>query len=231
MTRHLEPEVVVQFLREHPEFFVTHAELFAAMTVPNPHGGKAVSLMERQMFTVKEKLRVQEQRLADLVRMGVENDAIVEKLAAWTRPLVSARDPADLPALVVEGLRKQFNVPFCALRIWDLESTYDHLPCGQAVPVDIITFANGLMAPHCGPNSGYSAASWLEGEAKSVAMLPLRVGAAPQAFGLIVLGSPDAARFTAEMGVAMLARMAVTASAALSRLLPASKPAVASAGA
>jgi uncharacterized protein len=229
MTRHLEPDTIAQFLREHPEFFNEYADVFAAMTVPNPHGGKAVSLVERQLYTVKEKLRVQEQRLADLVRMGVENDAIVEKLAAWTRPLVSARSPSDLPDLVVEGLRKQFNVPFCAMRIWELDVGFEKLSCGHAVPVDVITFANSLVAPHCGPNSGYAAAGWLEGEAKSLAMLPLRVGAAPQAFGLIVLGSPDPARFTAEMGVAMLARMAVTASAALSRLLPASKPAVASA--
>jgi uncharacterized protein len=218
---------VALFLREHPEFFNDHADIFAGMTVPNPHGGKAISLVERQLYTLKEKLRVQEQRLAGLVRMGVENDAIVEKLAAWTRPLVGARHAADLPALVVEGLRSQFTVPFCAMRIWELEAGFEKLPCGQAVPVDVITFANSLVAPHCGPNSGYTPAAWLEGEAKSLAMLPLRVGAAPQAFGLIVLGSPDPARFTTDMGVTMLARMAVTASAALSRLLPASKSAVA----
>jgi uncharacterized protein len=227
MSKHLEPDTVAQFLREHPEFFNDHADVFAGMTVPNPHGGKAVSLVERQLYTIKEKLRVQEQRLADLVRMGVENDAIVEKLAAWTRPLVGARSAIDLPELVVQGLRKQFNVPFCALRIWELDVGFEKLPCGQAVPVDVITLANSLVAPHCGPNSGFAPAAWLEGEAKSLAMLPLRVGAAPQAFGLIVMGSPDATRFTADMGVTMLARMAVTASAALSRLLPTSKPAVA----
>jgi uncharacterized protein YigA (DUF484 family) len=227
MTRELEPHAVAQFLREHPDFFEANAEVFASLTVPNPHGGKAVSLVERQLYTVKDKLRVQEQRLADLVRMGVENDAIVEKLAAWTRPLVGARDAGSLPDLVVQGLRQQFSVPMCAMRIWELDAPFEHLPCGAPVAVDVITFANSLSAPHCGPNAGYAAAEWLEGEAKSVALLPLRIGAAPQAFGLIVLGSPDAARFSSDMGVTMLARMAVTASAALSRLLPASKPAAA----
>jgi uncharacterized protein YigA (DUF484 family) len=230
MTRELEPQTVAQFLREHPEFLNTHADVFASLTVPNPHGGKAVSLVERQLYTVKEKLRVQEQRLADLVRMGVENDAIVEKLAAWTRPLVGARDAAELPSLVVQGLRNQFNVPLCAMRIWELDAAFDHLPCAAPVAVDVITFANSLVAPHCGPNSGYAAAAWLDAPAASVALLPLRIGAAPQAFGLIVMGSPDPARFSSDMGVTMLGRMAVTASAALSRLLPASKPAVARAG-
>jgi uncharacterized protein len=227
MTRELEAQTVAQFLRDHPDFFDVHADVFAGLTVPNPHGGKAVSLVERQLYTVKDKLRVHEQRLADLVRMGVENDAIVEKLAAWTRPLVGARDAGDLPELVVQGLRNQFNVPLAAMRIWELDAAFEHLPCGAPVAVDVITFANSLSAPHCGPNAGYAAAEWLDGEAKSVALLPLRIGAAPQAFGLIVLGSPDPSRFSSEMGVTMLARMAVTASAALSRLLPMPKAAVA----
>jgi uncharacterized protein YigA (DUF484 family) len=46
------------------------------------------------------------------------------------------------------------------------------------------------------------------------------VGAAPQAFGLLVLGSPDPDRFDATMGTAFLERIAETASASLSRLLP-----------
>jgi uncharacterized protein YigA (DUF484 family) len=45
------------------------------------------------------------------------------------------------------------------------------------------------------------------------------VGAAPQAFGLLVLGSPDPARFQQGMGTAFLERIAEIASAALSRLL------------
>jgi hypothetical protein len=49
-------------------------------------------------------------------------------------------------------------------------------------------------------------------------MLPLRVGASPDAFGLLVLGSPDKDRFQITMGTAFLARIAELASAALARL-------------
>ena len=55
--------------------------------------------------------------------------------------------------------------------------------------------------------------------ATSTALVPIRVGAAPEAFGLLVLGSPDPTRFTAEMGTTYLARIGEIASAALSRLL------------
>ena len=56
-------------------------------------------------------------------------------------------------------------------------------------------------------------------QTRSLALLPMRVGAAPESFGLLVLGSPDPARFQASMGTAYLERIAETASAALSRLL------------
>jgi uncharacterized protein YigA (DUF484 family) len=50
-------------------------------------------------------------------------------------------------------------------------------------------------------------------------MLPLRVGAAPEAYGLVILGSPDPKRFTPDMGTTYLARIGEIASAALARLV------------
>lgn len=89
------------------------------------------------------------------------------------------------------------------------------------MPVDVITLANGMMQPFCGPNADFQAASWLpDGGAgtRSIALLPLRKGVDPNAFGLIVLGSADADRFRSGMGTAFLERIAEIASAALSRL-------------
>ena len=54
---------------------------------------------------------------------------------------------------------------------------------------------------------------------KSVALIPLRMGATPEAYGLLVLGSPDASRFTSTMGTTYLARIEEIASAALARLM------------
>ena len=58
------------------------------------------------------------------------------------------------------------------------------------------------------------------GSVQSLAMLPLRVGADPETFGLLVLGSADKDRFQITMGTAFLERIAELASAALSRLRP-----------
>ncbi|RYF66266.1 MAG: DUF484 family protein, partial [Comamonadaceae bacterium] len=58
-------------------------------------------------------------------------------------------------------------------------------------------------------------------QVQSLALLPLREGALDgetPAFGLLVLGSPDAQRFGADMGTDFLVRIAELASAALTRL-------------
>jgi uncharacterized protein YigA (DUF484 family) len=78
-----------------------------------------------------------------------------------------------------------------------------------------------LTAPFCGQNNDFEAATWLEEGAsvQSIAMLPLRNGTETEAFGLLVLGSPDASRFTSDMGTEFLSQIADTASAALTCLL------------
>ena len=82
-------------------------------------------------------------------------------------------------------------------------------------------FSNGLNAPFCGLNNAFEAASWLADAplVRSIAMLPLRVGAAPDAFGLLVLGSADPGRFSADMATDFLTKIAETSSAALTCLL------------
>lgn len=212
---------VARYLRDNPDFFEAHGELLAALTVPHPHGGRAISLQERQLEVLREKLRAYELKLAELLRIGQENDAIGEKLQRWTRQLLLAADPAQLPDIVVDGLRTVFSVPQVAMRLWALREAHLGLECASPVPVDVITLANSMKQPFCGPNSEFQAASWLPdggADARSIALLPLRKGVDPNAFGLIVLGSADPDRFRAGMGTAFLERIAETASAALSRL-------------
>jgi len=85
---------------------------------------------------------------------------------------------------------------------------------------DSKTFASSLQLPYCGVNSDFEAAKWLEepGAAKSLALIPLRSGAALDAFGMLVLASPDPQRFNAGMGTDFLERIGELTSAALSRL-------------
>ena len=224
MTQSASAEQVAQYLHDNPGFFDAHAELLASITVPHPHGGRAVSLVERQVDLLREKNRALELRLAELLRIGQENDAIADRLQRLTRDLLRTRDLRQLPDVLLSGLGEGFAVPQVALRVWGLDDAYGDLPCAAGVDADVRALADGMRQPYCGPNGELKAATWLPGggaQTRSIALMAMRVGAAPQAFGLLVLGSPDPARFAAGMGTAFLERIAETGSAALSRLLPA----------
>lgn len=221
MTTHLDSDSIADYLLDHPHFFEEHAELLGRIRLTSPLLGRAISLQERQMEILREKIKVQELHMADLMRIAQENDEITGKFQAWTRALLLARNDADLPLVLTGKLQEIFNVPQVTLRLWNIAESNNGSWYTAAVSEDARIFANGLTTPFCGANNDFEAAGWLDDAAsvKSVSLLPLRVGAAPEAFGLLVLGSPDPSRFTAEMATDFLSRISETASAALACLL------------
>lgn len=221
MTYQLDSAAIAEFLSDNPHFFEEHSELLAKVKLTSPLAGRTVSLQERQMEVLREKIKSLELRLAELLRFAQENDAITDKFSQWTRSLLLARNDVDLPHALINGLQTIFSVPHATLRIWGVADEFAHTWFAAEVSADARIFCNGLTAPYCGPNQDFEAASWMDDaeSIQSIAMLPLRAEGAPEAFGLLVLGSPDPNRFTADMATDFLSKISETASAALACLL------------
>ena len=223
---------IANYLALHPAFFDRHAELLASVTLRSPHGTRAVSLQERQMELLREKHRALEQRIIEMIRHGQENVAIADKLHRWVRALLLTPQPTDLPEVLLGELQHQFLIPMAAVRLWSVDTRWTEgaqdRPWAAAVSADAKSFAHSLTMPYCGANAGFEAAGWLEAPKTvlSMAMIPLRHSAALRTsdgrdtYGLLVLASPDATRYSADMGTEFLMRIGEIASAALSRLLP-----------
>ncbi len=212
---------VARFLTENPDFFDEHADLMSRIKLTSPVGGRTVSLQERQMEVLREKIKALEMRMADLMRMGQENDLITEKFQSWTRSLLLARNDVDLPHVLINGLQTIFSVPHATLRIWGVSEDFSHTWFAAEVSPDAKIFSNGLTAPFCGPNNDFEAAHWLDDTPSihSIAILPLRLGPGREAFGLLVLGSEDPQRFTSDMATDFLEKIGDTTGAALTCLL------------
>jgi uncharacterized protein YigA (DUF484 family) len=212
---------VADYLSAHPHFFEEHAELLSTVKLTSPVIGRAISLQERQMEIVREKYKGLELRMAELVRVAQDNDGITGKYQAWTRALLLARNDVDLPHVLTRGLQDIFALPHATLRLWNVAGDYTHTWFAQSVTEDVQLFAKGLNVPFCGENMDFEAAAWIESEqpVASLAMLPLRLAPDAATFGLLVLGSPDPARFTKEMATDFLVKVADTSSAALSCLV------------
>lgn len=209
---------VARFLRGQPQFFAQHPDLLETIYVPHPYGGRAIPLAERQTVALREKVRVLEGKLGELIEFGEENDAISEKVHRLAVALAGARDFPALARSLYLHLREDFAVPHVALRVW-----------GKSVPVDFEEAepvseaqrrqAQDMSAPQCGPAVGSAYIPWFREAAphvRSVALVPLGESAV---FGLLALGSEDPERFFAEMGTLYLRRVGELCAAGVSARL------------
>lgn len=212
------PEAVVNYLKQHPEFFEDQAEFLATIMIPHPHGGRAIPLSERQILTLRDKGRQLEDKLRELIEYGEENDAIGDKLHRLTLALVGARDVEGVIAALNFNLREDFSVPHTALRLWPEHGARD-LPEFGAVSAAARDFAESLASPYCSAHAMVDTAEWF-GEAaphlRSFAYVALKT---ERAFGLLALASEDAQRFYPEMGTLYLKRLGEITAAALAGCL------------
>jgi uncharacterized protein YigA (DUF484 family) len=212
---------IANYLANTPGFFERHAELLSSVQLSSPHGARAVSLQERQMQMLRDRIKGLESRIMEMVRNSQENGAIAERLQRYVRAILLTGDPQHLPARMVQTLMQEFLIPQAAIRLWGLDPGYAGGAHAAPASDDVKRFAASLTLPYCGANAGFEAAEWLDDAASmaSMAMIPLRHGEA--CFGLLVLASPDPTRYAADMGTEFLMRLGEVSSAALSRLRPA----------
>jgi len=211
-------EEVAQFFRTHPQFFDQHPELLESIFVPHPYGGRAIPLAERQILSLRDKVKALEAKLGELLRFGEDNDAISEKVHRLAVGLVGARDFAAAAQALQFHLREDFSVPHVAVRLWGRP-----LPAGapeaEGVTDELRMQAEALGSPQCGPAAASPFLPWF-GEAsehiRSLALVPL---GQTRPFGLLALGSEDAQRFYAEMGTLYLRRIGELTAAALAARL------------
>jgi uncharacterized protein YigA (DUF484 family) len=214
---------IANYLANTPDFFQRHAELLATVQFTSPHSHRAVSLQERQAEMLREKIKLLEQRIMEMIRNGNENVMLSDKILRWARSLFLTTNLANLPLEIVQEIKDQFAVPQVGLRLWGVADEFADLGFVQGVSDDAKVFASSLTEPFCGLNTGFEAVSWLEDahNVSSLALIPLRsgmAGSSAPAFGMLVLASSDAQRFNSGMGTEFLARIGELASAALSRL-------------
>jgi uncharacterized protein YigA (DUF484 family) len=230
------PDAVAQYLQHNPKFFEDYADMLSGIFVPHPHGGRAISLPERQMLTLREKVRVLEQTLGGLVETGQGNDALAAKMHRLTLALL--RLPKETPERLIETLnyhlREDFAIPHTAFRLWGVKSAFmgldETLNVSDALRALTVSPTSPLRLPYCGAIHGYAeggveigkeVGQWFgesAGHLKSLALMSVYGGGSGG--GLLALASEDEHRFYAGMGTMYLERLADLLAAALAHLFP-----------
>lgn len=190
---------VAEYLQQNPEFFNEHAEILAGITLPHPHGGRTISLSERQLLVLRERVKELEKKLHDLLLVARENDTLQNKLHQYTLSLIGVADLPTLHEAVMRNLREVFSIPHAQMQIWK-----------EALPnAEVMAFADQHTHPICAHEAVHDTRNWF-GETgehlRSFAYLPLRNDA--QSIGMLILASEDVQRFYPEMGTMFLQRIA-----------------------
>lgn len=216
----LTAEQVAEFLKQNPGFFENHVDILMNLQIPHPHGGRAVSIGERQLVALREKAKLLEDKLHELIQFGEENDAAGEKIHRLACRLIETGSlDAALDTLYLD-LLDHFAVPHVAVRLWGVAEGSADTREFSPVAGEIREFVEKMEAPYCGHHAVYESQSWF-GEAaphlKSFALAPLRREGAT--FGVVALASEDPKRFYPEMGTLYLARIGELVSHALWRFV------------
>ncbi|HET7832204.1 MAG TPA: DUF484 family protein [Gallionella sp.] len=199
-------EDIAQYLLDNPQFFEEHLEMLVQINLPHPHGGRTISLSERQLLALREKNKELEKKLNELLAFAKENDALQHKVHEFVIALFAARDLATLQEMIPHLLCDIFAVPHAVLRLWQIDPP----------TAEMLSFTDKQAQPVCLHQAAHDSGSWFGDAAAqlhSFAYLPLRAGT--DSVGLLVLASEDHQRFYPEMGTVFLQRIAEAAESAL----------------
>ena len=217
-----EEESIASYLQRNPDFFERHQAVLARLRLPHARGGSTISLVERQIEVLREKLAGLEGKLAELLRVARANDAVSGRLHRFTRRLLRGMPREEALSRIEAGLREDFEAFHAALVLIGEPSEPADAP--RFVRTVAISdphlksfeslFASGR--PRCG-QARDSQREFLFGpeglEMGSVALVPLGLKGS---MGLLALGSADRERFHPGMSTEFLARLAELISEALS---------------
>jgi hypothetical protein len=53
----MKAEDVANYLQNNPAFFEAYAQMLSDIVIPHPYGGRTISLSERQMVTLRERVK------------------------------------------------------------------------------------------------------------------------------------------------------------------------------
>lgn len=217
-------EAVRRYLEEHPDFFQRHPDVLGRLQLRHDTGGRAVSLIERQVRVLREENASLARQLHELVAIARENDVLAARLHRFALAMADSASLDDVFDNAYEMLRREFKLDAVAI-----------VCCGEAPPgfprsefvgddprLRTVLERYGGPKPACGTGFDESLMRYLFGErateVRSAALIAL--GTNPSV-GLLALGAHDPHRFHAAMGTVYLAKLGDILMHSIARFLPA----------
>ena len=217
-------KAVIEYLKKNPEFFDRNPRLLQSLSLPHESGG-TVSLVERQVATLRGNELAMKRKLNELVGLARRNDALASRIHALALAMLEAPTLQETLVVLEERLRRSFSADQAVLVLFGDSDAFSGLTRMRFLRVHrrdddaLRPFATFLNRgnPRCGQIRD-AQRDFLFGadtdEIGSAAMLPL---GGDTEIGFLAIGSNNAEHFHPAMSVDFLKRIGQIISVALAR--------------
>ena len=195
-------QTVIDYLKSNPDFFERNPELLKEIQVGHA-SGEAVSLIERQVKTLRDDAEHYRKKLDDLVAIARENEQLNDRLHNLTLTLLDAVEFDEVVNALEDKLHDDFQADAVELHL------FTHAEADTDSNPDLDGFRDFINAckPVCGRLTQTQLSYFFGAQAedvRSAAMIPVH---ADGILGILAIGSQDEHRFHPGMGTDYLARL------------------------
>jgi len=215
----LKEEDVANFLNQNRAFFHVFPNLLDDLSIPHPESGKAVSLLERQIYQLRHQRDELKVEVDTLIDIAGENGRLLHKVRDFSKVLMATRSEQAAVDCIINEMKTRFDVEAVALVTWDVPDISLHGVTQLGVSQTWVQTLKTTLHPD-EPACGVLENDWQKGLfhtddlMKSVCLLPL---GEKRVWGVLALGSTSE-RFHSDLGTYFLKIMAEMVTARLQHL-------------
>jgi len=120
-------DLVADYLRADKTFFERHDDVLAELSIPH-QTGTAISLIERQVNSLREKNQQLQQEMRETLQIAKDNEHLFEVTKGLTLGLVSADSLQEIITVVHETLLHDFKAEFIRIGLTQLPEVLASYP-------------------------------------------------------------------------------------------------------
>ena len=214
---------VVQYLREHPEFFEQHQNLLADMALAH-NSGSAISLIERQVTILREQKDEARSKLHSLIEVADKNEQLSRRFNSLILALLDTKSFGQVIEFVQQRLVKDFDAHQVSIRVLKAANVTAEEQAEADSRDELYLNLFGKVIENRNPVCGRLPIDQLEllfgdghEEIRSAALIPLIKDTQSECIGLLAIGSIDKNRFRADMGTLFLSHLSMVLSRVIER--------------
>ena len=198
---------VAAYLKENPAFFADYPDVLHAIDIRHA-SGDAVSLIERQITSLRTENQRLKTRFHELVRLAESNQQLITRIHQLALLLMDAAGPQAIFATLADNLMRDFNAERVRTLVFAEPAFAESPPLPEFVGTDCnerTLFRRSLekRESQCGELAAEQTAYLFPdaGSPGSAVLLPL---GGKSWDGLLVISSDDPSRFNGDMGTEFL---------------------------